>query len=344
MNLFIASVLRWPNAGLTLCQETKCPEEGRARFVFACDKAIELRVNVRHPCWATAGFKLKVNGVRQADASAPGSYATVARRWRSGDTLEVSMPFSLRTEGFRDNSRRFAFLHGPLVLCADTAGVQVNDADYPAFLGDPGRPQASLEPLSSSPGSFGGAGQGLRLAESSMSRVTLEPLYRVHGNRKYEVYWNAFSPNEWQANEERRQALARRTVDRVLPGDEQNEREHRVQGEHTWPGENRWRHAVDGGWFSWELKVLPDRPQELRVKYWGGDTGGREFRLLVDGEELANQTLDNNRPGEFYEATYPLPEQLTQGKQKVTLKFQARPGKMAGGVFGCSVLTRVSPK
>jgi len=344
VNLFIASVLRWPNAGLTLCQETKCPGEGRARFVFACDKAIELRVNVRHPCWATAGFKLKVNGVRQADASAPGSYATVARRWRSGDTLEVSMPFSLRTEGFRDNSRRFAFLHGPLVLCADTAGVQVNDADYPAFLGDPGRPQASLEPLSSSPGSFGGAGQGLRLAESSMSRVTLEPLYRVHGNRKYEVYWNAFSPNEWQANEERRQALVRRTVDRVLPGDEQNEREHRVQGEHTWPGENRWRHAVDGGWFSWELKVLPDRPQELRVKYWGGDTGGREFRLLVDGEELANQTLDNNRPGEFYEETYPLPERLTQGKQKVTLKFQARQGKMAGGVFGCSVLTRVSPK
>ena len=64
----------------------------------------------------------------------------------------------------------------------------------------------------------------------------------------------------------------------------------------------------------------------------------------MDGEELAAQTLDNNRPGEFYEETYPLPERLTQGKQKVTLKFQARPGKMAGGVFGCSILTRVSPK
>jgi hypothetical protein len=174
--------------------------------------------------------------------------------------------------------------------------------------------------------------------------VTLEPLYRVHGNRKYEVYWNAFSSNEWQSNEEQRQALARRTVDRVLPGDEQNEREHRVQGENTWPGENRWRHAAGGGWFSWEMKVLPGLPQELRVKYWGGDTGGREFRLLVNGEELANQTLDNNRPGEFYEETYPLPERLTQGKQKITFKFQAHPGKMAGGVFGCYVLTRVGPK
>jgi hypothetical protein len=92
------------------------------------------------------------------------------------------------------------------------------------------------------------------------------------------------------------------------------------------------------------MKVRPGLPQELRVKYWGGDTGGREFRLLVNGEELANQTLDNNRPGEFYEETYPLPERLTQGKQKITFKFQAHPGKMAGGVFGCYVLTRVSPK
>jgi hypothetical protein len=61
------------------------------------------------------------------------------------------MPFSLRTEGFRDNPRRFAFLHGPLVLCADPADVQVNDADYPAFLGDLGRLPASLGPLPSDP-------------------------------------------------------------------------------------------------------------------------------------------------------------------------------------------------
>jgi hypothetical protein len=66
------------------------------------------------------------------------------------------------------------------------------------------------------------------------------------------------------------------------------------------------------------------------VKYWGGDTGGREFRLLVDGEELAAQTLDNNRPGEFYEETYPLPERLTQGKQKITLKFPGPPGEDGG--------------
>ena len=39
------------------------------------------------------------------------------RTWKSGDTVEISMPFSLRTEGFSDNPRRFAFMNGPLVLC-----------------------------------------------------------------------------------------------------------------------------------------------------------------------------------------------------------------------------------
>jgi hypothetical protein len=87
--------------------------------------------------------------------------------------------------------------------------------------------------------------------------------------------------------------------------------------------------------------VLAGQPQELRVKYWGGDTGGREFDIFADDVKLATQKLDNNKPGEFYEETYSLPAQMTQGKEKVTVKFQAHLGKTAGGVFGCAILTPV---
>ena len=75
---------------------------------------------VHYILWATSGFEIKVNGLKQADDSKPGSYAAVSRSWKSGDTVEVVMPFSLRTEGFRDNPRRVAFMYGPLVLCAET--------------------------------------------------------------------------------------------------------------------------------------------------------------------------------------------------------------------------------
>jgi uncharacterized protein len=124
----------------------------------------------------------------------------------------------------------------------------------------------------------------------------------------------------------------------VLPGNEASEQQHHVQGANSWPGEQRWRHAIDGGWFSWDLKVLPDQTQELRVKYCGDDTGGREFDLLVDGQKLATQTLDRKRPGEFYDESYPIPAGWVQGKQKVVIRFQAHPGRIAGGVFGCAIV------
>jgi hypothetical protein len=99
-----------------------------------------------------------------------------------------------------------------------------------------------------------------------------------------------------------------------------------------------WRHASDGGWFSYELKVLPGKPQELRITYWGSDGGPRVFDVLVDGTKVATQQLQGNRPGEFFDEVHPLPESLTQGKEKVTVKFQAHPGATAGGVFGVRVV------
>jgi hypothetical protein len=85
--------------------------------------------------------------------------------------------------------------------------------------------------------------------------------------------------------------------------------------------------------------VQAGQAEELHVKYWGGDAGGREFDIFVDGEKLATQKLENNRPGEYYEEIYPLPARMTQGKEKVTVKFLAHPSKMAGGVFGCAILS-----
>src|SRR5262249_10384980 len=94
----------------------------------------------------------------------------------------------------------------------------------------------------------------------------------------------------------------------------------------------------DGGWFSWDLKVLPGQPQELRVRYWGDDTGGREFDVLADERKVATVELGKNRPGTVYEGNYVLPVELTRGKSRVPIRFQAHPGRLAGGVFGCRIL------
>ncbi|MBV9470788.1 MAG: hypothetical protein JOZ57_16240, partial [Abitibacteriaceae bacterium] len=76
----------------------------------------------------------------------------------------------------------------------------------------------------------------------------------------------------------------------------------------------------------------------LQCTYWGSDVGGREFDVLVDGTKLASQTLDNNKPNEFFTVDYPIPAELLKGKHKVTIRFSAHEHKMAGGVFACAIL------
>ncbi len=343
VNLFIASELNWKAKGLKLRLETKYPDEANSRLAFTCENPVELSLNIRHPYWAVSGMEIRVNGQKEPGRSKPGSYAVVKRTWKNGDTVEISMPFTLRTEAFRDNPRRLAFMHGPLVLCAE---VDIKKR-FPAIVAEEGRLLAALKPVPDKPSTFTGSPEVFRIPGEQGGGVTLEPFHKMHGNRHYVVYWDLVRPAEWQAKEEqykaetaRQKELDTRTVDAVSPGDEQNERDHNLKGERTQAGEfggRNWRHATDGGWFSWEMKVLPDKPQELRVTYWGSDGGNRVFDVLIDGVKLTTQRLQNNKPDQFYDETYPMPADMTKGKESITVKFQARAGAWAGGVFGVRV-------
>jgi len=346
LNLFIASELDWQAKGVRLRQETRFPDETATRLVLTCKEPIELALHLRHPYWALAGFTVAVNGSAQSTSSQPGSYAVVKRTWRSGDTVELSMPFTLRTEGFRDNPSRFAFMHGPLVLGAQVAAGR----PLPAIVGNPARLFASLAPVAGRSSTFAAPADFFRAPGEAASGISLEPLFRIHGNRHYVVYWDNFTPEQWVAKEAevraeqaRQRELEARTVDVVNPGEEQNERDHKLAGDRTESGDfggHRWRHATDGGWFAYELKVLPDQPQELACTFWGSDGGGREFDILIDGVKIATQRLERNRPDRFYQETFPLSAAMLQGKQSITVRLQALPGRMAGGLFGCRVLKK----
>ena len=344
VNLFIASELNWRARGVKVRQETKYPEEARAKLVFTCDQPAEFALHIRHPSWAEKGLEVMVNGQKQTVASQAGSYAVVSRTWKSGDTVEVTMPFTLRTESFKDNPRRFAFVNGPIVLAAPVDPKQ----PFPAVVGEPATLLASFKPVIGKPNTFAGPADAFRIPGGTPGQdITLEPFYKLHGGRHYMVYFDSFTREQWEAKQaeykaesERRKALEARTVDYVLPDNPQNERDHNLKGERTGSGDfgdRKWRHATDGGWFSWELKVQAGQPQDLCVTYWGSDGGNRLFDILIDGEKLATQRLQNNKPDKFYDEIYRVPAPMLQGKDKVTVKFQAHPGAWAGGVFGCAV-------
>ncbi len=346
VNLFIASELAWESRGLKLRQEAAYPEKGETRLVFDSAKPVQLTLKVRHPFWATNGFEVAVNNHLERRVSTAGSWFDLKGAWKRGDTVTIKMPFALHTEGFADNPNRFAFLNGPLVLCTE---VQPGKP-FPAMVCDRAEVLKALVPAAR-PNTFTASPTVFRGAGGQSSSLIFEPFYAMHNGRHYMVYFDRFTPEQWKAKEadyaaemERQRQIESRTVDFVVPDGEQNERDHSMQGEKTSHGafgERQYRHATDGGWFSWRLKVLPDTSQELWVTYWGSDVG-RVFDLLVDGKKIGTQRLANNKPDHFYEEVYALPGELVQGKQSVTVKFQAQEGSWAGGVFGLRVMRPAS--
>jgi DUF1680 family protein len=353
VNLFIASELNWKEAGIKVRQETRYPDEGSTKLIFNCDRPVKLKVNVRHPYWAVTGYEVRVNGHKQDLPSAPGTWAVLDREWKSGDSVEISMPFSLRTEAFKDKPERFAFMNGPLVLAAPVDTKR----PFPVVVADEKAVLANLKPAASGPNTFTGSADVFRVPGVANAEPAFQPFYKLFG-RKYEVYWDRFTPEQWQTAEAnyredlaRQKAIEARTVDSVASGEEQNERDHNLKGEGMsirTINETPLRFASTNGWFSWDFKVV-GQPLQLSVTYSGAGGGGRgyapiAFDILADGTKLASEQRAGERglgSGAIPAPTtkvYPLDSTLLQGKSKITVKFQAQAGSRVTGVQSVRVM------
>jgi len=353
VNLFIASELSWPEKNLVVRQETRFPEKDFTVLKIKAEKPVGFALKIRHPAWAVSGVSVSVNGEKQTVDSAPESYFTLSREWHDGDKIEIHFPMTLHTEPLPGASNIVAILYGPIVLAGEMGTNAMpnpfarNQTDFsrlpapeaPVFVTAAEKLLEQIKPVAGKPLTFQTHGIG------QPRDVTLIPFYQMHRER-YSVYWKLFSADEWRAQaaklaaaEADRIAAEARVVDDVRPGEQQSETDHKLQGGDTQSGDfngRKWRHASD--WFSYEVKVLPGQPVQLACTFWGGDEGAREFDVVVDGKIVGTESLNSNRPNEFFDATFPLPTELTQGKQTVTVKFAAHPGNLAGGVFGVRVL------
>jgi DUF1680 family protein len=362
VNLFIPSELRWHDKGLTVTQTTRFPEAGATRLTLACPRPVSAALKIRCPAWAR-GMKVSVNGRAHEVAAHPGSYVSLPGFWKSGDHIDVTLPMHLHSEALPDDPAKVALLYGPLVLAGQlgaeglappipyAAGDQgayfhVADPPVPVLVAGDDQPlDAWIKPVAGRPLTFQTVGAG-RPAD-----VTLKPFYSTYFGR-YTVYWDRFTPAGWrkreaeyQAEQESRRDLDARTVDEMHPGEQQSEIDHRLQSEKSGTGIGpdggpHWRDASGGGGFSFVLKTLPGVAQDLVCTYWGGEDGNRAFDLSVDGTRIASQALHQDRPGRYFDVSYPIPPPLVAGKSQVAVRLQAHPGAMAGGLFGCRVVRR----
>jgi len=180
--------------------------------------------------------------------------------------------------------------------------------------------------------------------------ITLVPFYKLYGQR-YNLYFRIYTPQEYgrmideqkrlkeqEAAEKiaRQEKIQERLIDFVRIGDATSEQEHKLRSEDSYDGmhsQRYWRDARNGGWFSYEMRVLTDEPMILECTYWGGDIG-RQFEIFVDDVLVANVEIGENNRDRFYEQEYEIPFELTKDKEAVTVKFVAPDGGFAGGIFG----------
>lgn len=116
VNLYSAATLNWSAKGVTITQSTDYPrEQGSTITVGGASAAFELRLRV--PSWATAGFRVTVNGGAVSGTPTAGSYFTIpSRTWRAGDVVRVTIPFRLRVEKALDDPTLQTLFYGPVNL------------------------------------------------------------------------------------------------------------------------------------------------------------------------------------------------------------------------------------
>ena len=134
-------------------------------------------------------------------------------------------------------------------------------------------------------------------------------------------------------------ALEPRVVDEVIIGD--NEDDHGVQGQSESVAVNQgksYRIVNHGGSFSYQMTVLPKEAMTLNCRYSGDETRGHLFEIAVDNQIIATEELTARAPGHFFDVEYKIPAGLTRGKTQVRVEFQAHPGMLAGGIYGCQML------
>jgi hypothetical protein len=177
--------------------------------------------------------------------------------------------------------------------------------------------------------------------------MELEPFFYLHDSR-YAIYFLSLTREGFddmlaqiKADEAAMLALDARTVDKVTPGEQQPEADHRMRSENSSTGNESnkpYRTARRGGFFSYELDTAGLGDLALSVGYWGSETANPNFTramdILVDGELIISETnFPTTGQKKIERKEYTLPHSSLEGKQRVTVTFRSQENAMAARIF-----------
>ncbi len=97
---------------VTIAEETDYPFRESVRFTVSTDAPVTFPLHLRIPGWCRDA-RITVNGKPFEEKLEAGHVAKVDRRWSDGDVVELTLPMTMRTERWHENS--VSIERGPLV-------------------------------------------------------------------------------------------------------------------------------------------------------------------------------------------------------------------------------------
>lgn len=359
VNLFVSSELNWKDKRTVIRQQTQFPYSETSTLTVASGGG-KFKLMLRCPVWIKeSGYSVKVNGEEAFSSYNPGSYVEVERIWKKGDVVEITFPMENRIEHLPNVPQYVAIMHGPILLAMKTGtedmkhlvaddsrfgqyadGEKLPIDQAPFFIVDNVDDIASgIEEIEGEPLHF-----SISCHMENPVDGILQPFFEIHDSR-YMMYWLALDKigyKEYLADiskaEEYRKQLEKRTTDKVLPGEQQPEVDHKMESSGSTTGNTNgvfFRDSRDGGYFSYLMQTDGETDLSVMVKYWGQDEWKTcEYDLYAD--DVLIKSVNNTkkwRTSQWKTESYIVPKSALAGKSQVRIKFVAKPGKQVGEIY-----------
>ena len=377
VNLFVASELNWKQKGIVLRQETGFPYSETSRITIVEAPSLRGRaggeafaLQVRYPGWVKPGqFAVKVNGQPVSLITGPSSYVTIDRQWKKGDVVDITFPMHNSIKYLPNVPQYIALMHGPILLAAkmgteDLAHLVADDSRFGQYASGKKLPidQAPIlvnekiddivEQIKEIDGKPLHYVLETKVVNGDPNKAyELQPFFEIHDSR-YMIYWLALSEENYKGyldnlakQEQERQALEVRTVDKVQPGEQQPETDHKMETDQSNTGNTNdvfFRDARNGHYFSYLMQTGGETDLTLRLTFWGQDEWRTcEFDIMIDDQLMCSVNNTHKwRTSQFKTEDYVVPAELIKGKQQIRVKFVAMAGKQIGEIYGVRLIRR----
>lgn len=357
VNLFVASELNWKDRKMVIRQQTAFPYAETSVVEVAKGKGTFI-LKVRKPSWCE-NFTVKGVGF-DADSYEENGFVCMKRKWKKGDQVKISMPMHAYIKPMINVPQYVAIMYGPILLgmktgTEDMRSLIADDSRFGQYAGGKKLPlnkapillpkhlndiAKDLKPISGKPLHFK---LGTRMENAIEGE--LQPFFEIHDSR-YMMYWLALGENEYRnymqklaAEERESQELEARTVDKVSPGEQQPETDHRMETDDSNKGNTEgifFRDAKDGHYFSYLMQTKGETNLSLQLKFWGQDEWRTsEFDIYVNDKLLCSVNNSHRwRTTQFKTVDYAIPSEFVKGKKEIRVKFVAHKGKQVGQIYG----------